>query len=132
MGHLGRPGAQSTRGTPYPERVLLALFLLVVVLFVVLPLAGAAVGAVISAAIAGLVIGGLGRLVVPGRQRIGLLATILLGLVGSVGGGLLGHAIGVGGVATLLLEIGIAAALVALVSGGGRLGAGRPRRPLPR
>ena len=37
--------------------------------------------------IAGLVIGVLARLIVPGRQRLGLLATLGLGLVGSLIGG---------------------------------------------
>ncbi len=39
--------------------------------------------------VAGLVIGALARLVKPGRQRLGLLATLLLGLVGSVIGAVL-------------------------------------------
>jgi uncharacterized membrane protein YeaQ/YmgE (transglycosylase-associated protein family) len=43
-------------------------------------------GGFFSAIVVGLVIGGLGRLVVPGRQPIGCLLTILLGIVGSVAG----------------------------------------------
>jgi uncharacterized membrane protein YeaQ/YmgE (transglycosylase-associated protein family) len=42
---------------------------------------------VIGFLIAGLVIGALARLIVPGRQRLGLLATLGLGLVGSLIGG---------------------------------------------
>lgn len=38
----------------------------------------------------GLIIGALARLVVPGRQRMGLLMTMLLGIVGSFVGGFLG------------------------------------------
>ncbi len=41
----------------------------------------------------GLVAGALARLVVPGRDPIGLWGTILLGLVGSVIGGLIGNAL---------------------------------------
>ncbi|MCY2966596.1 MAG: GlsB/YeaQ/YmgE family stress response membrane protein, partial [Planctomycetota bacterium] len=37
----------------------------------------------------GVVAGGLARLMMPGRQSMGLLATMLLGLVGSVVGGYL-------------------------------------------
>ena len=39
-----------------------------------------------GALLVGLVIGGLGRLVVPGRQPIGCLFTVLIGIVGSVAG----------------------------------------------
>jgi uncharacterized membrane protein YeaQ/YmgE (transglycosylase-associated protein family) len=39
-----------------------------------------------GALLVGLVIGALGRLVVPGRQPIGCLFTILIGIVGSVAG----------------------------------------------
>lgn len=95
--------------------VLIAVFL---VLFVVLPLSGLAVWALVTTAIVGLVIGGLGRLVVPGRQQIGLLATLLLGLVGSIVGGFVGqHVIHVGHFLTVLLEIGVAAVLVASFAG---------------
>ncbi len=37
--------------------------------------------------VAGLIIGALARLIKPGKQNLGLLATLLLGLVGSVIGG---------------------------------------------
>ncbi|MFF7549288.1 GlsB/YeaQ/YmgE family stress response membrane protein [Streptomyces canus] len=39
------------------------------------------ISGVISAIVIGIVIGILGRLVVPGRQRIGILWTILIGIV---------------------------------------------------
>ena len=62
--------------------IIAILVVLFVVLFVALPLIGLAAGAVLSAVVVGLVMGALGRLIVPGRQRIGLLATALLGLTG--------------------------------------------------
>lgn len=37
--------------------------------------------------IVGLVIGGIAHLLVPGRQRIGLLATLLFGIIGALVGG---------------------------------------------
>lgn len=43
--------------------------------------------------IGGLIIGALGRLAVPGRQSLGCLTTALVGIGGSVLGGLLGRAI---------------------------------------
>lgn len=43
--------------------------------------------------IVGLIIGALARLLVPGRQTMGLLATILVGVVGAIVGGYLWRAI---------------------------------------
>lgn len=101
--------------------IILVLVVIFVVLFVVFPLAGLALATVISAIIVGLVIGALGRLVVPGRQSIGLLATLLLGLIGSIVGGYIGgHVLGLDRVLRILLEIGVAGALVAVYSGWGR------------
>jgi uncharacterized membrane protein YeaQ/YmgE (transglycosylase-associated protein family) len=51
---------------------------------------------IISWIIWGLVVGLIARLVLPGRQAIGLLWTIVLGIAGAVIGGLLATAIGVG------------------------------------
>lgn len=78
------------------------------------------IGLIVGFIITGLIVGALGRLVVPGRNPIGLLATIGLGIVGAIVGGLIGHAIGVGAVVTFLIAIGVAALLVAMVSGTGR------------
>ncbi|OEU98796.1 MULTISPECIES: GlsB/YeaQ/YmgE family stress response membrane protein [Streptomyces] len=39
-----------------------------------------AISAIISALVVGVVIGALGRLVLPGRQRIGLLWTVVVGI----------------------------------------------------
>lgn len=46
--------------------------------------------------IAGLVIGALARLIKPGKQNLGLVATLLLGLVGSVIGGSIASLLGTG------------------------------------
>lgn len=92
--------------------VLLVLLAVVVILFVVLPIAGLAVWALISTAIVGLVMGALGRLVVPGTQPIGLLATLLLGLGGAIVGSFVGHVVHVGHLLTLLLEVAASAVLV--------------------
>jgi uncharacterized membrane protein YeaQ/YmgE (transglycosylase-associated protein family) len=43
--------------------------------------------------IIGLIAGGLARLLIPGKQPMGLLMTMILGLVGSVVGGLISTAI---------------------------------------
>jgi uncharacterized membrane protein YeaQ/YmgE (transglycosylase-associated protein family) len=50
---------------------------------------------IISALIVGLVIGALGRLVVPGKQRIGILVTMLVGVVAALIGTAIARATGV-------------------------------------
>jgi len=87
------------------------------ILFVVFPVIGLTVGALVSTIVVGLIIGGLGRLVVPGRQRISLLATIFAGLIGAIVGGYIGdRVLYVGGLATALVEIGVSALVVAALS----------------
>jgi uncharacterized membrane protein YeaQ/YmgE (transglycosylase-associated protein family) len=51
---------------------------------------------IIGFIIAGLIIGALARLLMPGRQKIGLLWTLLLGIAGSLIGGTIANAIGTG------------------------------------
>lgn len=46
-------------------------------------------GAIISWAFFGLVVGAIARLLVPGRQPIGLLMTMFLGVIGSLTGGMI-------------------------------------------
>jgi uncharacterized membrane protein YeaQ/YmgE (transglycosylase-associated protein family) len=95
--------------------MLWALLIVFFVAFVALPLIGIAAWALISAAVTGLVIGALARLVVPGTRGLGILPTILLGLVGSIVGGFIGdHLLHVGGILTVLLEVGVAAVAVAM------------------
>ncbi|MFH9979127.1 GlsB/YeaQ/YmgE family stress response membrane protein [Streptomyces sp. NPDC017179] len=50
---------------------------------------------IISAIVIGLIIGVLGRLVVPGRQHIGVLWTILIGIVAALIGAAIASALGV-------------------------------------
>ncbi|MPZ90341.1 MAG: GlsB/YeaQ/YmgE family stress response membrane protein [Actinobacteria bacterium] len=51
--------------------------------------------------VAGLIIGALARLLRPGRQNLGILATLLLGVVGSVIGGSIANLIGTGDIMEL-------------------------------
>jgi uncharacterized membrane protein YeaQ/YmgE (transglycosylase-associated protein family) len=46
--------------------------------------------------VAGLIIGALARLVKPGKQNLGIVATLLLGLVGSIIGGTIAWMLGTG------------------------------------
>ena len=50
-------------------------------------------GLIVSIIVIGLVAGALARLVVPGKQDISILMTIVLGIVGSFVGGFLGYLI---------------------------------------
>lgn len=112
----------------YGIGVILAIFAVLVILFVVLPLIGMALWALLTTIVVGLIVGGLGRLVVPGAQPIGFLATVGAGLCGSILGGFFGqHVFHIGWFGTLLLEIAIAAALVAVLAGRlRRTGVSRP------
>ena len=47
----------------------------------------------IGVAVSGLIIGALGRLAIPGRQPMGCVMTILVGIGGSLLGGLVGEAL---------------------------------------
>jgi uncharacterized membrane protein YeaQ/YmgE (transglycosylase-associated protein family) len=97
--------------------VVLVLLVVLLILFVVFPVIGLTVGALVSTILVGLIVGGLGRLVVPGRQRISLLATIFAGLIGAIVGGYIGdRVLYVGGLATALVEIGVSALVVAALS----------------
>jgi uncharacterized membrane protein YeaQ/YmgE (transglycosylase-associated protein family) len=98
---------------------MVVLIVVLLVLLVVLPIVGWALWLLISAAFVGAIIGGLARLVLPGRQRIGVFSTVVIGWIGSLLGSLIGrHLFHVGTLLTILCEIGVAAVLVALASSG--------------
>ncbi|GAB2922041.1 GlsB/YeaQ/YmgE family stress response membrane protein [Rhodococcus aerolatus] len=65
--------------------------------------------------VAGLVIGALARLLKPGKQNLSLLATLLLGLAGSVIGGTVAFLLGTGGIFELNI-LGFVLAVVASVA----------------
>ena len=65
--------------------------------------------------VAGLVIGLLARLLLPGRQKIGLVWTLVLGVVGSVIGGTIANLIGSGDIMELDF-LGFVFAVVASVA----------------
>ncbi|WP_341715850.1 GlsB/YeaQ/YmgE family stress response membrane protein [Micromonospora sp. FIMYZ51] len=75
-----------------------------------------------TAIIIGLVIGALGRLVVPGRQRIPFLLTILIGVVAAILGTLVAGLLGVDDTAgidwiELFIQVAFAALGVSLLAG---------------
>jgi uncharacterized membrane protein YeaQ/YmgE (transglycosylase-associated protein family) len=91
---------------------------------------------VIGFIIAGLVIGLIARAILPGRQHIGIIATLLLGVIGSIIGGTIANALRSGSIWELNV-VGFIAAVVAsviLLAVGERmgLGAGASRQRLAR
>ena len=65
-------------------------------------------GDLFSALVAGLFVGALGRLVVPGRQAIGCLFTLLIGIVGAVAGTAIGGWLGIACAVILAAGVGLA------------------------
>jgi uncharacterized membrane protein YeaQ/YmgE (transglycosylase-associated protein family) len=78
---------------------------------------------IITAILIGIVVGVLGRLVVPGKQNIGMLVTILVGIVAAFLGTVLARALGIPTATAgidwleLLVQVVVAALGVALVAG---------------
>ena len=75
-------------------------------------------GTIIGALLAGIIIGPLARLVLPGKQNISLVMTIVIGAVGAFLGGLVADWIGVGstsGIDWIKHGIQVAIAAVAVV-----------------
>jgi len=91
---------------------------------------------IIGLLIVGLIIGALARLLLPGRQRIGLGMTLLLGVVGAIIGGVIASALDSGEIFELNF-IGFVAAVAAsvgllAVAESVGIGAGDKRRELKR
>jgi uncharacterized membrane protein YeaQ/YmgE (transglycosylase-associated protein family) len=85
-------------------------------------------GLLVSWILGGLLIGALGRLVAPGHARMGIGATLLVGLAGSFIGGVIGVAFGAGVLLRFLLAVAGSAVIVTALHGQRHLS----RRQLPR
>ncbi|MDQ3151037.1 MAG: GlsB/YeaQ/YmgE family stress response membrane protein [Actinomycetota bacterium] len=71
---------------------------------------------IISAIVTGLVVGALARIVLPGKQPIGVVLTILVGFVGAFLGGAITAGYTQSFWITLLVQVVVATILVAVVS----------------
>jgi uncharacterized membrane protein YeaQ/YmgE (transglycosylase-associated protein family) len=90
----------------------MAVIVILVIVVLALLLAGSLVGLAFSLfwlALTGLVVGALGRLVLPGRQNISLVATALVGIGASLLGGILANIFDVGWLVQFLVAVGVAA-----------------------
>lgn len=74
---------------------------------------------IIGFLLAGLIIGALARLVKPGRQHLSLLMTLLLGVVGSVIGGVIANLLGTGSI----MELNVIGFIVAVIAAAVLIGA---------
>ena len=91
--------------------------IILVIVVLVLLLAGSLIGLAFSLlwlALTGLIIGALGRLVLPGRQNISLLATALVGIGASLLGGILANLFDVGWLIQFLVAVALAAVGITL------------------
>ena len=74
------------------------------------------IGTIISALFVGLIVGVLARLILPGKQSIGVIMTVLLGAAGSLLGSWLTYQLGYansnGGFAMIPFLVGVAVAVI--------------------
>ena len=63
----------------------------------------------------GLVVGAVARLLLPGKQHLSIVATLIIGVLGSVVGGVIANALGTGDIFELNILGSIVAVLTAVV-----------------
>ncbi|HKP40974.1 GlsB/YeaQ/YmgE family stress response membrane protein [Mycobacterium sp.] len=92
------------------------------------------IGTIISAIVVGAIVGALARLIMPGKQSIGIIMTIVLGILGSLIGSWVTYQVGYsnsnGGWAVIPFLVGVVVAVVliaAYLAITGRRGTGTPR-----
>jgi uncharacterized membrane protein YeaQ/YmgE (transglycosylase-associated protein family) len=93
------------------------------------------IGTIISAIVVGAIVGALARLLMPGRQSIGVIMTIVLGIIGSLIGSWVTYQVGYsnsnGGWAVIPFLVGVVVAIVLIavyLAITGRRGTGTPAR----
>jgi len=117
-----KPPAETTSSGFVSVRAVPVVVILLIVILVLL-LGGALIGLAFELfwlVVTGLVIGALGRLVLPGRQDISLLATALIGIAASLLGGILANLFDVGWLVQFLVAVALAAIGVTLFAGSER------------
>ena len=90
----------------------MAFVVILVIVILALLVAGSLVGLAFSLfwlAVTGVVVGALGRLVLPGRQDISVLMTVLVGIGASLLGGILANIFDVGWLVQFIVAVGLAA-----------------------
>jgi uncharacterized membrane protein YeaQ/YmgE (transglycosylase-associated protein family) len=98
-----------------------SVVVLLLVVILLLLLGGWIIGAtlwLLGVVLTGLIVGALARLVLPGTQGLGIAATILYGIGGSLLGAILGGIFDLGGLVEFILAVALAALLIALIAEG--------------
>jgi uncharacterized membrane protein YeaQ/YmgE (transglycosylase-associated protein family) len=89
------------------------------------------IGTIVGAIVVGLVVGALARLVVPGRQNVSVLVTVILGILGSLVGSWVVYQLGYrnfdGGFEVIPFLAGVAVAVLLVVGYGRLMGSRQPR-----
>lgn len=83
---------------------------------------GDVIGTLVAGLLAGIIIGPLARLVLPGRQSISLVMTIVIGALGAIVGGFVADYLGVGqtdGIDWIehFIQVGVAAVVILIYLG---------------
>jgi uncharacterized membrane protein YeaQ/YmgE (transglycosylase-associated protein family) len=90
----------------------MTVIVVLLIVILILLLGGSLIGLAFSLlwlALTGLIVGGLGRLILPGRHDISLLATVLVGIAASLLGGILANLFDVGWFVQFLVAVALAA-----------------------
>jgi uncharacterized membrane protein YeaQ/YmgE (transglycosylase-associated protein family) len=96
-----------------------AVVVILLIVILVLLVAGSLVGLAFSLlwlALTGVIVGALGRLVLPGRQDISILMTVLVGIGASLLGGILANIFDVGWLVQFIVAVGLAAIGITLLA----------------
>jgi|SRR5436190_9710761 len=96
--------------------VVVAVIVAIVLLFII---GWAVVGLVFKLlwwALVGVAIGALARLIIPGKQKISILATAGAGIAASLLGGVIGHILGVGNILQFVIAVIAAIVIVSALS----------------
>jgi uncharacterized membrane protein YeaQ/YmgE (transglycosylase-associated protein family) len=97
--------------------ILLLVVVAVVVLIVVAVLVVGLVLKLVWWVLIGLALGALARAVIPGKQKIGILATAGSGIAAALLGGVIAHIVGVGSLLQFVIAAIVAVVIVGAVSG---------------
>jgi uncharacterized membrane protein YeaQ/YmgE (transglycosylase-associated protein family) len=97
--------------------IVLIVIVAIVALFVIGWLVVGLVFKLLWWALVGLAIGALARLILPGKQQISLLATAGAGVAAALLGGIVAHALDLGGVLQFVIAVAVAVGLIAALAG---------------
>ena len=103
----------------------MGVVVVLVIVILALLVAGSLVGLafeLVWLVVTGLIIGALGRLVLPGKQDVSLVATALIGVGASLLGGILANAFDAGWIIRFLVAVALAAIGITLFASSGQRG----------